>query len=150
LVLLSILSGAAVTSLSGLTSSRQNVAATRIRTALVYAQEWARGSNNDTWVVFDTSSDLVSVFVEDPSNPGKANRLALADPLTRSALTIQLGLDGADIISADLGSTAELQFDSLGIPYDAKGSILTADGTVGVTGGLTIRITKNTGLITID
>ena len=89
LVVVAILSGVAATSLSGLASARQNVAATRIRTALVYAQEWARGSHNKTWVAFDVASDLISVFVENPSNPGKANRLTLSDPLTRSAMTLQ-------------------------------------------------------------
>ena len=150
LVVVAILAGMAVTSLSALTTSRQNVAATRIRTALIYAQEWAMGTNNDTWVAFDVAGDLVSVFVEDPSNPGKANRLTMTDPLTRSAMSLQLGANGVGIESAGLGGTSEVQFDPSGIPYDANGAILTADGTVGVTGGRTVRVTKNTGLVTVD
>ena len=150
LVVVAILSGVAATSLSGLASARQNVAATRIRTALVYAQEWASGSHNKTWVAFDVASDLVSVYVENPSNPGKANRLTLSDPLTRSAMTLQLGSDGVGIESASFGGTAEVQFDPAGTPYDTNGTLLAADGTVGVTGGGTIRVTKNTGLVTVD
>ncbi len=108
------------------------------------------GSNNDTWVAFDVATDLVSVFVEDPNNPGKANRLPMTDPLTRSAMSLQLGADGAGIESADLGGTTEVQFDSLGIPYDTNAVPLSADGTIGVTGGGTVRVTRNTGLVTVD
>lgn len=150
LIVVSILSGMAVTSLSGLESARQNVAATRVRTALVYAQEWARGSHNATWVAFDASSDLVALYVENPANPGRANRLALSDPLTRSPMTIQLGSDGVGIESVSFGRTTEVRFDPSGAPCNAIGSLLAADGTVGLTGGLTIRVTKNTGLVSVD
>ena len=150
LVVLAVLSVAAVTSLDGLTASRENVAATRVRTALVHAQLWAMGSSNKTWVAFDTVNNLMSVFVEDPANPGKANRIAILDPLTRAAMTLQLGQDGAELESAVFGGTTEVQFDSLGIPYDANGSLLAADGTIGITGGNVVRVTKNTGLITVD
>ncbi|MHC4822485.1 MAG: hypothetical protein ACYTEP_00525 [Planctomycetota bacterium] len=126
------------------------MAATRVRTVLIHAQLWAMGSSNDTWVSFNTGTDLVSVYVEDPANPGKANRIALLDPLTRKAMTLQLGLDQAGLESAVFGLTTEVQFDSLGIPYDADGNLLTTDGTVGVTGNITVRVTKNTGLITVD
>lgn len=150
LLVVSILAGMAVTSLSSLSSASENVAAARIRTALVFAQEWAMGTGNDTWAAFDVGSDLVSIYVEDPGNPGKANRLAMTDPLTRSAMTLQLGASGVGLVSVSMGSTTEVQFDSSGIPYDSNGVILSADGTVGVTGGGTVRVTKNTGLVTVD
>ena len=148
-VVVSILFGVAVTSLGGLAAARQDVAATRVRNALVFAQEWARGSNNDTWVAFDTTSELLSVFVENPGSPGKANRLALSDPLTRSAMTLQLG-EGVGIGSASFGGTAEVLFDQSGSPRDANGTLLVVDGTVGLSGGRTVRVTRNTGLVTID
>ena len=150
LTVVALLTGAAAPSLSGLGQARQDVAATRVKTALIYAQEWAIGSNNDTWVAFNVGGDLISVYVEDPGNPGKANRLALADPLTRSAMTLQLGSGGVGLTSASIGSTSEVQFDSEGTPYNADGLKLTSDGTVGITGGDTVRVTRNTGLITID
>lgn len=150
LVVVGILSGAAVTSLSGLASARQNVAATRVRTALVYAQEWAMGSHNRTWVAFDTSSELLSVYVENPSSPGKANRVALSDPLSRSAMTVQLGSDGVGIDTANFGGTTEVQFDSSGSAFDSDGTALAADGAVGITGGGVILVNKSTGLVTVD
>ena len=65
-------------------------------------------------------------------------------------MTRQLGAGGIGIESADFGGTTEVQFDSMGTPYDTNGVILAADGTIGVTGGGTVRVTRNTGLITID
>jgi type II secretory pathway pseudopilin PulG len=150
MVVIGILSGLAVTSLNGLTTAGQNVAAIRIRTALTHAQLWAMSSGNRTWVAFDVPNEKVSVFVEDPLQPGKANRLPMTDPLTRSSLIVQLGTDSGGLVSALIGSTTEVEFDDSGIPYNANGVALTADGTIGVSGGLTLRITKNTGLITID
>jgi prepilin-type N-terminal cleavage/methylation domain-containing protein len=150
MIVIGILSGLAMTSLNGLTTAGQNVAAIRIRTALSHAQLWAMSSGNNTWVAFDVPNERVSVFVEDPLQPGKANRLPMADPLTRSAMTVQLGTDSGGLLSAAIGATTEVEFDNSGIPYNANGVALTADGTIGVSGGLTIRVTQNTGLITID
>ncbi|MFT5052293.1 MAG: prepilin-type N-terminal cleavage/methylation domain-containing protein [Chlamydiales bacterium] len=150
MLVVAILSGASVLSLSGLAATQQNVAASRVRTAMIFAQEWAMGSSNDTWVSFDLGADLVSVFVDDPSNPGKAGRLAMIDPLTRGAMTVQLGGAGVGLEAASFGSTTEVQFDADGAPFDADGSTLSADGTVSVTGGIVLRVTRNTGLVTVD
>ncbi len=150
MVLLAVLAGMSVASLSWLGSARQNLATIRVRTSLVFAQEWALDSGNRTWVVFDVPSDLMTVYVEDPVHPGKANRLNMTDPLTRSTMTLALGANGVGIESANIAGTAEVEFDSQGAPHDASGTRLANDGTVGVTGGGTVRITRNTGLVTVD
>ena len=150
MVVLVTLAGMAVTSLSWLGSARQNMAAARVRTTLVFAQEWALGSGNRTWVAFDVPNDLVTVHVEDPDNPGKANRMTMTDPLTRAPMTLQLGADGVGIVSVDMGATDEVEFDWLGVPHDANGIPLPADGTVALTGGGSVRVTRATGLVTVD
>lgn len=150
MVVVGLLSGVSILSLSGLTGSQRNVAATRVRNALIFAADWAAGSNLDTWVEFDTGSDLVSVHVEDAANPGKAGRLPMPDPLTRSAMTVQLGSDASGLDSVDFGGTSEVQFDPQGTPRDADGAALSSDGTVVLTGGLTVRVTKTTGRVSID
>jgi Tfp pilus assembly protein FimT len=150
LVVLALLAGLAVPSLSGLSASRADVALTRIRNVLIFAEEWTLATGNDTWVSFDVTNELVSAFVEDPANPGKAGRLTLADPLTRSALSLQLGADGIGLESADFGGTSEVQFDPSGVPCNSSGAVLSADGTVSITGGATVRVTRQTGLVTID
>jgi len=147
--IIAVLAVIAVPSLSGLTTAQRNISASRVHSVMMFAQEWAIGSSNDTWVAFDVGNDSLTVHVEDPANPGKANRLALSDPLKGTAMTLELGGNGGGLDSASFGSTSEVQFDALGAPYDANGSALAADGTV-VVAGTTIRVTKTTGLITFD
>lgn len=148
--LVALLAGMAVPSMTGLGGARQDVAASRVRTVLVYAQERAIGASTDTWVAFDKVADKVSAFVEDAANPGKANRLALTDPLTRKALVLDLSTSGVNLATALFNGTSEVQFDELGTPHDASGTPLTSDGRVNLSGGRTVRVTRNTGLITID
>lgn len=150
MVVVAILSGVAATSLSGLTSSQQDVAVTRARSALIHAQLWAIGSGTSTWVAFDTANDKVSVFCEDPSNLGKSNRIALLDPLSRNPIEIQLDRNATGIQSAAFGATSEVQFDALGIPHNANGVLLTSDGLVNFEGNIGLRVVRNTGFITVD
>jgi len=150
LLVVSLLSGMALPSLRGLAGARESVAATRVRTVLAFAHEWASASGSATWVAFDAGADSVSVFVEDPAHPGAAQRLPMPDPLTRSALVLQLGDGGVGIESADFGGGVEVQFDATGSPRDAAGVALAVDGLVGLTGGGTVRVTKSTGLVTLD
>lgn len=150
LTVIGILSGVAVASLNGLTSSQQDVAAARVRSAVIHAQLWAISTGDATWVAFDTAADEVTLFCEDGDNPGKANRVAMLDPLSRSPMALQLGLDGASLTSAAFGTTSEVQFDAQGLPYDANGVLLTTDGLVGMSGGAVLRVTRNTGYIKLD
>lgn len=146
----SIITGVVSASMKGLLGARQNVAASRVRTALVYAQEWAVGAALDTWVSFDKNTNQVSAFVEDPDKPGKANRVPITDPLTRSDLTVVLDDSEAGLKDVDFQGSDEVRFDERGTPCSAGDIALTADGLVTITGGVVIRVSKNTGLITID
>lgn len=150
MAVLATLAGMAMASLGWVASAAESVALARIRSALVFAQEWAQGTSHSTWVAFDVAADTVSVYVEDPANPGKANRLSMMDPLTRSPMELTLGAYGVGIDSALLGAGAEVEFDGEGAPRDAAGAPWGADGTVVVTGGGTVRVTRGTGLVTID
>lgn len=148
--LVGVMAAVAGPSLNNLASSQQALGASRVRTVLVFAQQTAMASNLDTWVSFDTSTEQVSAYVEDPDNPGKANRLAMTDPLSLSDLVLQLSDTGPGLSSADFNSTTEVQFDQSGRPFDADGTALSSDGTVGIDGEQTVRVTKTTGLVTID
>ncbi|MBC8405209.1 MAG: type II secretion system protein [Planctomycetes bacterium] len=148
MVLLVILSGAAVTSIHGLKASQENVAATRVRTVLVHAQRWAMGSGNNTYAVVDVANDLIQVFVDDPSKPGKKFRQPLSDPLTRSPMVLQLGADGVGIVAISLDGN-ELWFNAAGAPSDSKGALLVDDFTLSLTGGSIVSVTKNTGLVRV-
>ncbi|GEM_PF-4099407 len=148
--LVGVMAAVAGPSLSNLASSRQALGASRVRTVLVFAQQTAMASNLDTWVSFDTAAEQVAAYVEDPANPGKANRLAMTDPVSLSPLLLQLGDTGPGLTSVGFNSTAEVQFDQKGRPFDVDGTALSSDGTVGLDGDQTVRVTKTTGLITID
>lgn len=150
LVVLTILAGVSVPALGWLQSARTNVVATRIRSALVLAQQWALGAGDRTWVAFDAANDLVSVHVEDRANPGRTNRLILPDPLTRAPMTLAVGAPGTAIVAVDMGGTAEVEFDALGAPRDATGAALTTDGVVTLSGGARVRVSRGTGLVTVD
>ena len=81
-----------------------------------------------------------------------AGRVALADPLSRGDLVVDLGAEGIDITSATFGSSSEVRFDSVGVPYDDS-TALTAPGTVTVTSGsatATISVGNGTGWIAIE
>lgn len=144
-----VLAVAAGPSLSGLESTRQDLHAARVQRVLRFAQLTAMSSDLDTWVAFDTSTDTVTAYVEDAENLGKANRLALSDPLTREDLILDLDA-GLGFSAVDMNATTEVRFDQDGAPYDSDGTALPADGTVTMDGGETIRVTKTTGLVTID
>ena len=147
LTLVTLLAGTSVVSLKWLGSLRQNVAVARVKNLLVFAQKWAIGSGNHTWVEFDLASEVAAVFVEDPLNPGKSNRLIMQDPLTRGPMKVQLGSGRAAVESVDMGGTPEVEFDSDGAPRDAFGDPLRRDGIVEFQGGVLLHVTRSTGLI---
>lgn len=150
-LLLGVTAAVAVPSLEGLTEARENIAVARIRSLLVHAQETAMHSNTDTWVCFKASIDSVSVFVEDPADPGFAGRVPLPDPLTRKAMVLDLSDSGASLVTALGRPTAELRFDQMGAPRNKSGQVLlTSDARIIMSGGSLIRVTKNTGLITVE
>lgn len=145
-----VMAAVAGPTLTRLGAARREFLATRVRNVLIYAQETAMTSDVDTWVVFDVDGGSVSAFVEDPDNPGRAGRLALVDPLTRDDLVLDLGDAGSSLTAADFASGDEVQFDQDGAPRGLDGSLLTSDGTVEVGGATTLRVTRNTGLVTVD
>ncbi len=136
--------------LSLMSSMRSRTAASRFCIDVRYAQRHAMSSRLRTWVQINVPADGYRLFVEDPANLGKANRLLLIHPLTQSIVTVQFGsgdFPGVGIVSANINSTAELEFDSFGVPHDGNGTVLTADGQIALTDGVTITIHEVSGLV---
>ena len=148
--LVGVLSAVAVASMSGLQGAQQDIAAARVRTLLVYAQERAMASVTNTWVQVNVGANSVMGFVEDPGNPGKAGRVRLKHPLTRKTLALSLDGSGAAFASASFRGTRTVRFAEDGSPTDADGRPLLGDGLITLTGGRAVRVTRNTGLITVD
>ena len=122
---------------------RESLAAERLACDVRYAQGWALMSHNPTWVAFDTANNRYTVYVEDPANPGKAGRVALADPWTNlPSYQVALGdneTGGVTLASPDFGGDTEVKFDRNGLAYDSNGVALASDGSVRV-GARTVTV----------
>lgn len=135
--------------MKGLTSSQENVAATRVRSALIYAQQVAMGGGLPTYAVIDSVSDKVWFYVENDKKPGKKNREPLKDPVSLASMVIDLGGDGTGIVSVKISSSNEIKFNADGTPADGNGKALKADALIKLNGGVKISIVKSTGLVVV-
>ena len=152
LLLVVILSGLAVPSLSGLSQAKANVTATRVRSLVVFAQQWAIGTDRPTWVGYDPATQQLNAFQARAVNTAFAWRVALNDPLTHAALSIDLTeLFGAkDPIQDYYGSSnLTLKFDPTGAPVDSSDVPLKDDVLIPLSDGIGVRIRAGTGLISV-
>ncbi|MEE8169591.1 MAG: prepilin-type N-terminal cleavage/methylation domain-containing protein [Phycisphaerae bacterium] len=136
--------------LAYLNTIRSRGAAARIAADLRYAQRWAMGTRQRTWIDFNVAADQYTLYVEDPANPGKAGRQLLADALSTETGPINVGDDpfnGAALTAVNVGGTTEVEFDSFGKPYDAAGTAIAADATISLSNGVTLTIRPVTGLV---
>ena len=68
-------------------------------------------------------------MVEDPANPGRANRIALVDPATNRdhLTTINTGaFEGVEVSTAIFDGNTEVSFDWLGQPFNQGETALAA------------------------
>ncbi|MFO0972969.1 MAG: prepilin-type N-terminal cleavage/methylation domain-containing protein [Phycisphaerae bacterium] len=136
--------------LAFMSATRSRFAATRIGADLAYVQRLAMNARRRTWVVFDVLNNRYTLYAENPTNPGKANRQLLANPLTGDTGATQLGtgeFGTAALASVSINATAELEFDSLGKPYDANSAELTANGTISLNNSVVLTIRPVSGLV---
>ncbi len=150
MALVVILAGSAYPVLGWIDGARQDMAASRIRSALIYAQSWSMDHQLQSWVLFDPDRDEVTVFAEDPLKPGKAQRLPMQDPHAGGALHLDLGAIGADLVQVDIGGGPEVLFDARGKPYDKAGSALVRTARIALFGGSQVLLRHGTGLVTVD
>ena len=57
---------------------------------------------------------------------------------------------GASLSSVLIGGTNELEFDSLGRPFDAGSAALTSDGQIQLSNGISIKVNAVTGLAEVS
>ncbi len=152
-VIVAIVAALAAPALLSPASSRLRRAAAELVGHTRMARDLAMATRRRTWVAFFPGSNSYNVYIEHPSNPGKANRIYVANPLTGGNLSVALNTGdfvGVALTSARFGSGTELEFDRLGRPYDGNGSALTANGTVVLTAAgttATVRVFAETGLV---
>lgn len=146
-VLALVVGGPTFTYLNGL---RAGAAASRLASDVRYVQRLALGSGLRTWVVVDDADDEYSLYMEDPANPGEANRLPVVHPLDQTTSAVRFGsgpFSNVSITSVDINATSELEFDSFGVPYDASGAPLATAAEVVLSDGAAVRIHPVGGLV---
>ena len=134
-------------------SKRVDSAARRLQSDMRYAQQLAMSTRRHTWVTLDVNNETYRLYIEDPAQLGKANRIAVTDPVDRSDFVVVLDTgeySGVGIVSADFDSNSEVEFDSVGMPMDGDGTALSGVGTVTLTGGRQVLVEPNSGAVRVQ
>lgn len=153
MVVVGIIAGTAVVSLSATTGNRATMAARQLQRDMTFARQRAVATGTRSWLSFDTSNHTWSVLAENPSSPGRAGAVVLTDPATHDGFTQELDVGqfiGVQLSSVNFDTEDWIGFDWLGRPLKktAETTPLTADGVVTITGGHTITVEMSTGHIT--
>ncbi len=139
--------------LGHLAAIRARAAAARIAADMAFVQRYAMSSRLRTWADFDPSQNRYTLYAENPSLPGKANRLRLSHPATQTDDDVQLNTGlfaGVSFASVSFGGTDEIEFDSFGVPRDGNSSALSTDGVLTLSSGATLTVRPLTGLVEVS
>ena len=123
---------------------------------LKLARDMAVATQRTTWVEFDTGLDTYTVYIENPSSPGRANRLNATHPTEGGNFVVSLGTGTSNrlsISSADFRGRAEVEFSGSGAPGNGNDQPLTSDGSVTLAGGeqtRTVYVSPSTGYVRED
>lgn len=150
MVVLGILAGTAVISLSSTTGKRSAMAGRQLQRDLTFARQRAVATGTRSWVEFDTIGQDWTVRVEDTASPGRASSLILTDPATGGDFVQEMNTGaflGVTMTSVDFDTEDWVGFDWLGRPLDETGEAtpLTNDGLVSFSGGDSVTVNKDTG-----
>lgn len=147
LVVTAIVGVSAIASMSSTTATRQKLAARSLARDLTWARERAISTSTTTWVTFNTGADTYALLMDDAANPGFSGALALIDPATGRAFLGRWNTGdyaGMDMTGATIAS---LGFDWMGRPVSTSNALLTSVVTITGSGGRTVTIQPQSGLI---
>jgi prepilin-type N-terminal cleavage/methylation domain-containing protein len=149
-----ILAASAVPAMMKTSNRRLYRASHELAMHVKYARSLAVATGRLTWIRFDTGTETYEAFIEHPTSPGRANRIAITHPVTGAASFVtyldQDDFEGVAIDSANFGGTVELSFDRLGQPYTGWAALLASDGTVTISANgatRTVRVVAETGMV---
>jgi prepilin-type N-terminal cleavage/methylation domain-containing protein len=148
IVVLAILAGAAVPTLTVINSSRSAMAGKQLLRDLSFARQRAVATGTRCWVVVNANTETWSVLAENPVSPGRAGATIITDMATGKPFTIILTADeyqGAAIASCNFDDASEVGFDWLGKPLNSASAALSADGTITLNDGGQIQVRAHTG-----
>lgn len=147
IVVTAIVGVSAIASMSSSMTTRQKLAARTLARDLAYLRERAISTNTTSWVNFSVSADIYTFLADNPSAPGYSGALALTDPATGRPFIGRWNTGefaGVDLSGA---TTASLGFDWMGRPVSTSGSALSGVVTISGSGGRTVTIQPESGLI---
>lgn len=149
MVLLAILAAASVPAIGGLESRRQRMAANAAAETIAFARQVAVASGARTWVAFDVDDDLIRLYREDGSDPGRDGRVLMIDPALQAAFEQDLGAGayrGGGLDAIEIGvDSIEIGFDYLGRPLLEDETRMTTDALITLNGGHLVVVKGHTG-----
>ncbi len=158
MVIVGILAGAAVVTLSSTSDNRATMAAKQLVRDLTFARQRAVATGTPSWILFDPvpGAETWTVKAEDPVSPATGYLDAaspLTDPATGQDFVQTLGVGsfaGVALSAADFDTFQIVGFDWMGQPWTYSGvmeSALVVDGTITISGGHTVTVEAGTGHI---
>jgi prepilin-type N-terminal cleavage/methylation domain-containing protein len=154
MVVIGIMAGTAVVTLSTTTSNRSVVAAKQLLRDMTFARQRAVATGTRSWVSFNTAAHSWTVLVEDPDMPGRVNASILTDPATGAPFTQLLNTGqfaGVTLTAVNFDAQDEVGFDWLGRPLHevTETTPLAGSGTVTFSGGQVLTVGSETGYVTM-
>ncbi len=153
MTIVAVLAAIAIPRLAAPGARRLRRASHQLATHIKLARDLAMATSRHTWVVFDLSGDSYSVYIEDPDNPGRSHRISVTHPETGGDFDVALNTgDFAGVeFGGHFGGEVELEFDSLGRPYNGTtGTLLPRDVGILLQAGSTtrtVRVVAQTGMV---
>lgn len=148
-----LVAGSVSAAMGGLTRQRQLTAARQVQRDVQYARERALATGLRTWVTFTAASDLYEIRAESLTTPGLASATLITDAATGRTFSVRLNQDqytGVDLVSATFDGQASVGFDYLGRPLRNTGALLSAAGTITLSGSHVITVTPESGAVTLS
>jgi Tfp pilus assembly protein FimT len=152
MVVVGVLAGAAVVSVSSSSGNRSTMAAKQLLRDMTFARQRAVATGTPTWVEFNTVAQTWTIRAE-VAGGDRATAYILTDPGTNAGFVQELDAGqyvGVQLTTVDFDTEDWVGFDWLGRPLDKSGEAtpLTADGSVVFTDNHQITVDRATGHIT--
>lgn len=150
IVIVVILTGVAVPTLSSLAVTRSGMAGKQVLRDMTFARQRAVATGVVSWVVFNTGAKTWSILAENPASPGRAGATVINDLATGRPYTTTLGIAeyvGVNFTSCTFGAGQEVGFDWLGRPRISDSTNLAAQGSVVFSAANRVTVEPITGHI---
>lgn len=150
IVLVGIMAGVALPSLSNLAGTRSGAAGKQLLRDLTFAQQRALTTGTVSWVVFNTGAGTWSILAENPASPGRAGATVITDMATGKPFVTTVGVNeyvGVSMTACNFDGATEVGFNWLGKPLNSTGAALAAQGSVTLSAGNRVTVEAVTGCI---